>query len=246
VIGVAFLLPFLYFLVRKRLDEDIAWKLGAIFVLGAAQGAFGWFMVQSGLVDEPRVNSLRLAAHLGLAFLIFGAMLWLALDLLYRERHLASTGVRRRAGSMVALVFLMVLSGALVAGIRAGSAYNTWPLMDGHFVPPDILAIEPWWVNIAYNMATVQFIHRGLALVVALMAIGLWFDVRREPPNARARFWSAMLVAVAAAQVGLGIATLLLRVPLGLGALHQAGAVVVFSCAIMLRHTLRESRQFQM
>ena len=246
VIGLAFLVPFVYFLAKKRLDADIAWKLGLIFLLGAAQGALGWFMVQSGLVDQPRVSSLRLASHLGLAFVIYGAMLWVALDLLYRERSPASDGMRGRAGGMVALVFLMVLSGALVAGIRAGLAYNTWPLMNGRLIPEEILLLEPWYANVAYNMATVQFIHRVLALVVALMALGLWFDVRREPPNPRARFWSNMLLLAAAAQVSLGIGTLVLGVPVNLAALHQAGAVVLFSTAIMFRHTLREQRRFQM
>ena len=246
VIGLAFLLPYLYFLFKKRLDPDVAWKLGGIFVLGALQGAMGWFMVQSGLVDEPRVSSLRLAAHLGLAFVIYGAMLWVALGLLYRDRSLASDGMRGRAGGMVALVLLMILSGALVAGIRAGHAYNTWPLMNGKLIPDEILLLEPWYANIAYNMATVQFIHRVLALAVALMAIGLWFDMRREPPNPRARLWSTLLLLAAALQVALGIATLLLGVPINMAVLHQAGAVVVFSCAIMFRHTLREQVQFRM
>ena len=246
VIGLVFLITFLYFLARRRLDPDVAWKLGGIFLLGAAQGALGWFMVQSGLVDQPRVSSVRLAAHLGLAVLIYAAMLWVALDLLYRTRSPSSDGMRGRASGMVALVFLMILSGALVAGIRAGSAYNTWPLMNGRFIPEEILLLEPWYANIAYNMATVQFIHRILAVFVALMAVGLWFDVRREPPNPRSRFWSAILVLAVGMQVAGGIATLLLGVPINLGVLHQSGAVVVFSCAIMFRHTLREQRQFQM
>jgi len=246
LIGLAFLLPFLYFLARRRLDADVAWTLGGIFILGALQGAMGWFMVQSGLVDEPRVSSLRLAAHLGLAFLIFACMFWVALGLIRRERSPVSDGMRGRAGGMVALVFLMVLSGALVAGIRAGYAYNTWPLMNGHFIPPEILLVEPWYANIAYNMATVQFIHRTLAMVIALMAIGLWIDVRREPPNDRARRWSTILLLVVAAQVAIGIGTLLLRVPVNLGVLHQAGSLVVFSCALAFRHALRPQRQFQM
>ena len=246
VIGLVFLIPFVYFLARRRLDPEVAWKLAGIFLLGAAQGALGWYMVQSGLVDEPRVSSVRLAAHLGLAFVIYAAMLWVALDLLYRARSPASDGMRGRAGGMVALVFLMILSGALVAGIRAGTAYNTWPLMNGRFIPEEILLLEPWYANIAYNMATVQFIHRVLAILVALMAVGLWFDVRREPPNPRARSWSTILVLAAATQVALGIATLLAGAPINLAVLHQAGAVAVFSCAIMFRHTLREQRQFQM
>jgi cytochrome c oxidase assembly protein subunit 15 len=246
LIGVVFLLPFLWFLSRGRLDGDVAWKLGGIFILGGLQGGLGWFMVQSGLVQEPRVDSLRLAAHLGLAFVIYGWMLWVALDLIRRERLPNTDGLRGRTGGMLALVFLQVLAGALVAGIHAGKAYNTWPLMDGHFIPPDIAVLEPWWANLAYNMATTQFTHRILAIAVALMAIGVWFDVRRDLPNPRARFWSTLLVIAVGLQFAVGVATLLAGVPLGLGVLHQAGAVLVFSVALALRHALREQKQFQM
>lgn len=246
VIGVVFLLPFLWLLAKGRLDDDVAWKLGGIFLLGGLQGALGWFMVQSGLVEEPRVSSLRLAAHLGLALVIYAAMFWIALNLVRRERVPNTDGLRGRTGAMVALVFLQVLSGALVAGIKAGSAYNTWPLMDGHFVPPDIALIQPWWENLVHNMATVQFVHRMLAFVVVLMAAAVWFDVRRDLPNERARFWSTVLVVAVLLQFALGVVTLLLRVPVNLGVLHQAGAVAVFSVALALRHALREVRQFQM
>ena len=113
-------------------------------------------------------------------------------------------------------------------------------------VPPDIAELQPWWTNFAFNIATVQFTHRILAIAVALMAIGLWFEVRRDLPNPRARFWSTMLVVVVVLQVALGIVTLLTRVPLNLGVLHQAGALVAFSVALLLRHSLREVKQFQM
>lgn len=246
LIGVVFLLPFLWFLFKGKLDGDVAWKLGGIFVLGGLQGGLGWFMVMSGLVQEPRVDSLRLAAHLGLAFVIYGWMLWVALDLIRRERLPNTDGLRGRAGGMVALVFLQVLAGALVAGIHAGKAYNTFPLMDGQLIPSDIALLEPWWANFAYNMATTQFTHRILAVAVALMAIGVWFDVRRDLPNPRAKFWSTILVVAVGLQFTLGVLTLLTRVPVNLGVLHQAGAVLVFSVALALRHSLREQKQFQM
>ena len=246
VIGVVFLLPVLWFLFKGKLDEDVAWKLGGIFILGALQGALGWYMVMSGLVREPRVDSLRLAAHLGLAFVIYGWMLWVAMDLVRRERVANTDAIRGTAGGMVALVFLQVLSGALVAGIHAGKAYNTFPLMDGHIIPPDIALLEPWWTNLAYNMATTQFVHRFLALTVALMAFGVWLGVRRDLPNARARFWSNVLLLVVALQLALGILTLLTGVPVNLGVLHQAGAVAVLTVALAQRHALREPRQFQM
>jgi cytochrome c oxidase assembly protein subunit 15 len=243
LIGLVFLVPFIYFVVRGRVSGALAWKLGGIFLLGGLQGALGWYMVQSGLVDDPRVSSVRLAAHLGLAFLIYALMLWVALGLLRPLRTLSSDAARKRAGFMVRLTFVMVLSGALVAAIRAGFAYNTFPLMEGHFIPPGILEIEPWWANILYNMATVQFIHRVLALIIVMVVVDLWLSVQREPPNRRARVWSHLLLAAAALQIGVGIATLLLRVPLPLAALHQAGALIVFTCAIGVRHALREAPQ---
>jgi cytochrome c oxidase assembly protein subunit 15 len=246
VIGVAFLLPFLYFLARGKLDGEVVAPLAGIFLLGALQGGLGWFMVQSGLVDEPRVSSLRLAAHLGLAFVIYGAMLWVALGLVKRERLSNTDAVRGSAGAMVSLVFLQILAGALVAGIHAGYAYNTWPLMDGHILPPDIALLEPWWTNFAFNIATVQFVHRILAILVVLMAVGLWMAVRRDLPNPRARFWSNLLLLAVLLQFALGVVTLLMRVPVNLGVLHQAGAVVVFTVALCVRHALREVKQFQM
>ncbi len=246
VIGVAFLVPFAYFAATGKVRGLLLWKLGAIFALGGLQGALGWYMVKSGLVDDPRVSSIRLAAHLGLAFILYALMFWTALTLLAPHRTLSSDGTRRRAGTVVALVFLMVLSGALVAAIRAGFSYNTWPLMDGNFIPPEILLVEPWWANLVNNMATVQFVHRTLAMVVLAMVLLLWISVQREPPNRRARRWSHALLAMAIVQVCAGIATLLLRVPLPLAALHQAGAVLLFSCALGVRHALREAPRLHM
>jgi cytochrome c oxidase assembly protein subunit 15 len=241
VIGLVFLVPFVYFVVRGAVRGALAWKLGAIFLLGGLQGAMGWYMVKSGLVDDPRVSSLRLAAHLGLAFLIYGLLFWNALNLLSPLRTASSDSARRRAGALVALLFVMVLSGALVAAIRAGYAYNTFPLMNGELIPPEIMVIDPWWDNFLHNMATVQFVHRLLAVLVALTVVIVWVRVRHEPPNRRARVWSHLLLVMAALQVTVGIATLLLRVPLPIAALHQAGAVLLFTCAIGVRHALREA-----
>ena len=239
VIGVAFLLPFAWFLYRRAIDGPLAWKLAGIFILGGLQGALGWYMVKSGLVDDPRVSSPRLAAHLGRAFLIYGLRLWIALGLLRPVRVPASDSARRRAGVLVAAVFVMVLSGALVAAIRAGFAYNTWPLMNGRWIPAEIMMVDPWWRNFLDNMATVQFVHRLAAIVVLALVVLVWARVQREPPNARARLWSIALLVAGFAQVGIGIATLVTQVPLTLAALHQAGAVVLFTCAIGVRHALR-------
>ena len=242
-IGVAFLLPYLWFLVRRRIPRGFAWPLAGIFALGALQGALGWFMVQSGLVDDPRVSQFRLTAHLGLAFAIFGAMLWTALSLAFPLRVDRSTPGARRARplafAVAALVFVMVLSGGLVAGIRAGFAYNTFPLMNGRLVPPEILMLEPAWKNFFWNMATVQFDHRALALVLAIALPLLWWRSRAPSLPGRARTGAGLLVAMLAVQVALGIATLVNVVPLPLAALHQAGAVLVFALALNVAHSLR-------
>ena len=239
VIGVVFFVPFLWFLVRGAITRPIAWRLAGIFALGGLQGALGWFMVKSGLVDDPRVSSVRLAAHLGTAFLIYAAMLWLALGLAFGMERRAGHPARRHAAILAVLVFVMVITGALVAGIRAGYAYNTYPLMDGHWVPPEILLLDPWWLNLVYNMATVQFDHRVLALVILAVAAALsWRVLRRPGRRPRESAWAWALAIAVALQLAAGISTLLLRVPIPLAALHQAGAVVVFTCALGLLHAL--------
>lgn len=244
LIGVAFFVPFVWFLARRRIPAGYGGRLAGIFVLGGLQGALGWYMVQSGLVDDPRVSQFRLTAHLGLAFLIFAAMLWVAWSLTRPERFVArdaqQRGVRRFAFGVAGLVFLMVLTGGLVAGIRAGFAYNTFPLMNGSVVPPEILSLAPWWKNFFWNMATVQFDHRAIAWLLALCIPLLWWRVRATPGlPSRARRGAGLLLAMLAVQIALGIATLVHVVPLPLAAMHQAGALLVFAFALNLAHALR-------
>jgi cytochrome c oxidase assembly protein subunit 15 len=240
LIGVAYLVPFLWFWARGRLDGPLAAKLGGIFVLGGLQGAMGWYMVKSGLVDDPQVSQFRLTAHLGLALLIHAAMFWVAHQVLRPAPSGAPAALRRAALAFAALVFAMALTGGLVAGIRAGFAYNTWPLMNGQWVPAEILLIEPWWRNFGYNMATVQFVHRTLALVVlAFAALLAWRVLADRACPREARTAAGVLAAATLAQVVLGIATLLMVVPVGLGAAHQGGAVVVLTAALWLARALR-------
>ena len=240
LIGAAFLLPLLWFAARGRIARHLGWKLAAIFALGGLQGAMGWYMVQSGLVDDPRDSQYRLAAHLGIALLIYAAMLWIALDLLLqRGTEAAPRGLRRFALTLVVLVFAMALSGGLVAGIRAGLAYNTFPLMNGHFVPPGMFVIEPWYLNFFNNIATVQFDHRLIAWLLAFLVPWLWLRVRRSGAPRRARLAADLLLSALALQVALGIATLLLVVPIPLAAAHQAGALLVFTAALLTAHSLR-------
>ena len=245
LIGVAFLGPLLWFVLRRRIPPGYAGKLAAIFVLGGLQGGMGWYMVKSGLVDDPRVSPFRLVAHLGLAFLIFGAMLWVGLSLGFRRLTMptkSAHSVRRFAYTVAGVVFIMVLSGGFVAGVRAGLAYNTFPLMNGNWVPPELFMIEPWWRNLFWNMATVQFDHRLLAWTLAFLVPTLWWRLRTTvglPPRAQAA--GHLLMVSLVLQIALGITALLMAVPLPLAAAHQAGALLVFAAALNVANALAPS-----
>ena len=241
-IGLVYLVPLLYFFVRRQVDRPLAWKLAGIFVLGALQGAMGWYMVKSGLVDNPRVSQYRLTAHLGLAIAIYAAMLWVALGLLTRRGSPPSGAARRLwrfSLVLTAIVFVMSLSGGLVAGIRAGLVYNTFPLMNGHWMPPEILALEPWHSNFFNNLATVQFDHRLLAWLLSVLVPWFWWRSRGVPLTPSARLWCNALPAVLLLQLTLGIVTLLLAVPVALGAAHQAGALLLLTTALVVNHGLQ-------
>ncbi len=231
VIGLVFLIPFLYFHLKKKLSKPLTWKLAGLFVLGGLQGAMGWYMVQSGLVDDPRVSHFRLTAHLGLALLIFSAEFWLALGLLNEK-----TEPRKPLALLVAgLIFLMALSGGLVAGLRAGHAYNTFPLMNGHLVPPEAFMLEPWWQNFFWNVATVQLVHRAFFWLLLVLVPLLWWQAQRT----EAKIAAHHLLGMFALQTTLGIATLLLAVPVTLAAAHQAGAVLLLGAALWTAQAFR-------
>jgi cytochrome c oxidase assembly protein subunit 15 len=242
-IGAVFFFPYLWFLLRHRLASTLKWQLAGIFVLGGLQGAMGWYMVKSGLVDDPRVSQYRLTAHLSLAFIIFIAMMWVALGLLAeRTREVASVAaarLRKTAFWLAVLAFYMVVTGGFVAGIRAGKAYNTFPLMNGHVVPPEIFMIEPWYLNFFNNMATVQFDHRLGAWLLAFIAPWLWYRTRHDGVSPRAQAVASLFLVALAIQIILGITTLLLQVPVALGAAHQGGAMLVFGILLWLNHELR-------
>lgn len=227
-IGLVFLLPLLWFQFRRKLERPLAWKLWGIFALGALQGLMGWLMVKSGLIDDPKVNPVRLMLHLGLALSIFSAELWIALGLLApRAADAARAG--RLAAALPWVVFAMALSGGMVAGLRAGYAYNTFPLMNGNWVPPEILMLDPWWTNFLYNMATVQFVHRGFFWLLVVLVPVAWWQRRGH--------WAAhALLGAFVLQATLGIATLLAGVPVALGAAHQGGAVLVLAAALWNAH----------
>ncbi|WP_299435982.1 COX15/CtaA family protein [uncultured Rhodospira sp.] len=242
LIGVAFLLPLVWFAVRGAIPQGYGWRLAALFVLGGLQGLLGWLMVQSGLVDRPQVSHLRLAAHLGLAVVILAALVWVALDLLRGPGTPALAGhprvaVTRRLGwGALALTGLTILAGALVAGLDAGLSFNTFPRMAGQWVPDGLLHLDPWWRNLLDNVITVQWQHRllGGATLAAVLVVS-WHGLRT--PLDGADRWPFRLLPVAVlAQVGLGVATLLLAVPMPLAVAHQAGAVAVVGLLVWAVH----------
>jgi cytochrome c oxidase assembly protein subunit 15 len=246
LIGIVFFVPFLYFLVRGRIGRPLAWRLAGIFVLGGLQGAMGWYMVASGLVDDPRVSQFRLTAHLVLAVVIYAAILWTALDLLAPAAANAISADRRRVlrrwtWTVGVVVVLLIVSGGFVAGIRAGKAYNTFPLMNGFVFPPELFTLEPWYRNFFYNMAMVQFTHRAFAWMLLIVGPSLWWKTRGA--SASIRTVGNLLLATIVVQVALGISTLLLAVPVSLGTAHQAGALLVLTVVLVLGHSLRLHRE---
>lgn len=234
LIGLAFFVPFVVFLATGHIRRaEVPWFL-FLFVAGGAQGALGWFMVQSGLIDRPDVSQYRLAAHLALAFAIFGLLLWTGWRLAEEGRaRTAARTLRWPATLLAAAVFLQIVAGAFVAGTNAGFIYNTWPLIDGALVPSHLFDFEPAWLAPFEEHLTVQFVHRVIAYLIVGLAVWAMLRARRAGSATARRGGTAVLHAVLL-QVGLGIATLLAVVPVWLGALHQASALVVWAAALYL------------
>ncbi|HEY4039329.1 MAG TPA: COX15/CtaA family protein [Burkholderiaceae bacterium] len=236
LVGLVFLLPLLWFIGQGAISRALAWRLAGIFALGGLQGALGWYMVASGLVDDPRVSPFRLTAHLALALLIIGAILWTAWG--QAPARFNRHAVPWLATGIVGLVFVMAMSGGLVAGTRAGFAYNTFPLMGGALVPPDLMRLSPWYLNFVYNPTTVQFVHRMIAWTLMASVPALWWRVRRSAPAPQVRRASNWMLAALALQVTLGISTLLSVVALPLAAAHQAGAVLLYTACLWTARSL--------
>lgn len=234
IIGIVFFLPFVYFLWRGYIRANEWPKYLAMFVLGGMQGLLGWYMVKSGLVDDPAVSQYRLTAHLMSAFLIYAFMLWVALSLLYppaqRERH----PWYGKTLALAALITFTIVSGGFVAGLKAGKLYNTFPKMGDHWVPPGAMALEPAWRNLFENVATVQFDHRVLAIITFVLIVTYWLRVRGTTLPSRVHKATNALLHTATLQVLLGISTLLLIVPIPLAAAHQAVGMLLFTVAIYL------------
>jgi cytochrome c oxidase assembly protein subunit 15 len=241
-IGIAFALPFVGFWLAGKLRPGFAPKLLGVLALGALQGAIGWYMVMSGLVDRVDVSQYRLALHLLTALAILALLVWLALDVgpaaARASTPTVTRGQWRFALLLFGLVYVQAGLGALVAGLKAGLAYNTWPLMDGRLVPEGLGTLAPWYLNLFENITTVQFDHRLAAYMLAGLALWHLAALARRSRDERAVGSAGLLAAAILAQMGIGIWTLLLGVPLALGLAHQAGAAVVVAAATLHFHVM--------
>ena len=239
MIGIVFLLPLIFFLVKGYIKAAEWPKYSLMFVLGGLQGVLGWYMVKSGLVDNPHVSQYRLSAHLSAAFLIYAYMFWVAMSLLFPASGEQRHPWYRKSLAVTVLTSVTIISGGFVAGLKAGKIYNTFPLMGDDWIPPGTMALEPFWRNFFENMTTVQLDHRVLAISTFVIIIGFWVKARKADLPARSRPAVNALLHTAIFQVALGISTLLMSVPIFLGALHQAIAMLLFTVSLYILHSLR-------
>jgi len=243
-IGLAFLIPFLIFWWQGKIRRTLIPRFIVLFILGGLQGVLGWYMVKSGLVNIPQVSQYRLTAHLVAAITLYGFILWNAMTLLKGQQlvdsHPSMASLRKHGRFVTAIISLMIISGGFVAGTKAGYVFNTFPMMGGQWLPPGGMALEPWWINLFENLATVQFSHRVLAIAVAIAiftySLRGW---RSKAINDTTCFTFTLLFLMLLIQIGLGIATLLHVVPVTLGAMHQGGALLLFTLALILNHRLK-------
>jgi cytochrome c oxidase assembly protein subunit 15 len=243
LIGLTFLLPFLYFWLRKKIKPGLTPRLVAMFILGGFQGLLGWYMVKSGLVSNPAVSQYRLTAHLLAAILIYGFILWTILNLAsgrpYRRLGESSEpGWRKASLALCGMLLLTIITGGFVAGLDAGLIFNSFPLMGGRLIPEGIAALSPWYLNPLENMVTVQFNHRWLAVATGILLFVWYLRGRSRFDGEHVQRSFKLVGMMVIIQLALGIATLLMQVPVALGALHQAGALLLFSALLFNVHAL--------
>jgi heme a synthase len=240
-LGIVFTFPFLFFWWKKALPSSIIPRLVLLFCLGGAQGVIGWWMVKSGLIDRPDVSHYRLTIHLSLAMLLYISLLWVALGH-FRSNISQKTEPLKRccmiASILLFMVFFTILSGGLVAGLNAGSQFNTFPLMNGQMIPEGLFVQSPWYMNLTENLMTVQFNHRYFALFTTVCIIGFGVWSKQIITHSRQKLAIYAMFAVVVIQVSLGIATLLSVVWLPLASAHQMGAVILLTSLVWVNHEL--------
>jgi len=243
VLGIVFFLPLLVFALRRSMSRRFGLRLLGIFALGGAQGLMGWLMVASGLVDAPYVSHLRLAAHLSLAFLIFSLILWALLDLKQDITGKFSTKSLAWYRIWFTMLCVQIVLGAFVAGLHAGLIYNTFPTMNGRWLPDGLWSMEPIHRNLFFNITTIQFLHRWLAVAVAFGFIFWWRSAREYVSSTLSVKRATAVAVIIAVQFTLGVLTLIHQVPLELALAHQMTALLLFTLAVALLHSLTYVRK---
>ncbi|MEQ9517812.1 MAG: COX15/CtaA family protein [Parvibaculum sp.] len=242
LVGLVFFVPFMVFVLTKRVERSLLPHLAAMFVLGGMQGVLGWYMVMSGLTERVDVSQYRLAAHLGLAFFVFGYLFWAALSLWRRElpQRPGFQGRERIVVGLGVLIYLQIIAGAFVAGLDAGFAFNTWPLMDGDFIPRHLYPYSPFWVSLFEDVRTVQFNHRMFAYLITALIVAYWWRSRGDTGEARRS--GHLLLGALGLQVVLGIVALLSVVQIHVALMHQFGAVVLLTTVLYHHDVVRRAR----
>lgn len=240
IIGLVFIIPFVYFLIKKRIDNATLKKCGILLGMGALQGFFGWFMVKSGLVDHPDVSHFRLALHLTFAFVTFAYTLWVALDLIYPERKLVLVDLKKLARITMAFLVLQIIYGGFVAGLNAGLVHNHWPLMSDGQLFHDSIALEKesWLLRFTEGKSGVQFAHRTMAYVVVGLILFLYFKSKKYTLSTQQQNGLNALVGLVFVQFALGVFTLLYSVPMWLGLFHQVMAFFLLTAMTYTLHRL--------
>ena len=234
LIGIVFIIPFLWFLFTRQMDKTFIRKALFLFALGALQGFLGWFMVKSGLTERTSVSHIRLAVHLLAAFITFGFTFWYALELVYPVGNQAFKKQHKLLRSILGMLIIQIVYGAFVAGMHAGKIYNTWPLMDGQIIPSGIMGMSPLIQNFFDNQVLVQFLHRLFAILIVLMILQIWLLEKKQLRSRLQKRGMNFLLLAVVFQFLLGVLTLLTQVNITLASLHQVGAFFLFSATIFL------------
>ena len=239
LIGLVFIIPFLWFLIRKRVSKELLPKLILLLIMGSFQGLLGWYMVKSGLVKDPDVSHYRLAMHLVTAFLTFAYTFWVALGLIYPEKAQSDKKLKRLMWIIFPLVVFQIIWGAYVAGLNAGMVYNTWPKMGEAWIADSVTSMSPLWKNFIESLAGVQFVHRYLAYIVVAAILIAFFRGRKIQLFSNQRKALNVLVLAVSFQFVLGVLTLMLAIPISLGLLHQLGAFILLGSTVFALHRFR-------
>jgi cytochrome c oxidase assembly protein subunit 15 len=237
LIGLVFIIPFIYFLATKQLTKSTLKKCIVLLVLGGFQGFLGWYMVKSGLVDNPDVSHFRLAAHLTTAFLTFAATLWVALDLIFPKKKITNKKFRNLIIVGYLVLIFQIVYGAFVAGLKAGLLHNHWPFMnEGKFMHETVYIFEPFYKNLIENPSGIQFIHRTFAYIVVIFILIIWYQAKKMTLTKFQNIAVDSLFGLVVLQFLLGVLTIIYAVPLWLGIAHQIGAFLLLSAMTFTLH----------